>query len=304
MATTLSNVERPATIVFAATDLSASSNEALRQAHERARSEGSALIVCHVVPNHTNLGTIFEHPTQEQTEEQVLHSVIERTCQATGRVASEFQAVVDRGDPYSRIVERAEQLRADIIVVGHRSGAGFSRLVGHVAERVTRYARSAVLIARPCAKTGRMLVATDLTDPSLPAIGAAAREAHRSRAQVTALHCVEPAPAFAGTEYALACSPAEIREFTEQVRDTAQRDLGNALRRFELQGHRRIVEGAPSSSILKTAEELGVELIILGTRGRTGLRRLLLGSVAEKVIRHARCSVLVVRLTEGPILRA
>jgi universal stress protein A len=53
--------------------------------------------------------------------------------------------------------------------------------------------------------------------------------------------------------------------------------------------------GEPASTILKTAEEVGADLIVMGTHGRTGLRRLLMGSVAEQVVRKASCPVLTVR---------
>ena len=58
---------------------------------------------------------------------------------------------------------------------------------------------------------------------------------------------------------------------------------------------RRIEEGAPAGQILRTAEEVGCDLIVMGTHGRTGLRRVLMGSVTEEVMRHARCPVLAAK---------
>jgi nucleotide-binding universal stress UspA family protein len=61
-------------------------------------------------------------------------------------------------------------------------------------------------------------------------------------------------------------------------------------------GEARVLDGAPAATIVATAEELGAELIVVGTHGHTGLARLALGSVAESVLRNATCSVLAVRL--------
>jgi len=57
----------------------------------------------------------------------------------------------------------------------------------------------------------------------------------------------------------------------------------------------RLASGVPFDQITRTAEELGADLIIIATHGRTGLKRALLGSTAENVVRHATCPVLVVR---------
>lgn len=292
-------------VVFAATDLSAPADEALKQAHERAKSEEATLVVCHIVPNLTRVNMLFPHRTLEQTNAQVelhrqaLQAVIDRTCKVTGRVASEFKPVGDDGTPYAGIVEHAERMSADLIVVGDRGATGLRRmLLGSVADKVIRYAHAPVLVARAGARSGKVLVATDLSDPSLPAVAAAAHELRRTGAGVTALHCIDPVPIIAGPEYGVAWSPGVTPSFIKETRERAREKLAEAFQRFELAGDQRVVEGAPAATILSTAEELGVDLIILGTRGKTGLRRVLLGSVAEAVVRHAPCSVLVVRLAD------
>jgi nucleotide-binding universal stress UspA family protein len=63
--------------------------------------------------------------------------------------------------------------------------------------------------------------------------------------------------------------------------------------------HHVFLEGDPATEIVRYASEAGIDLIVMGTHGRTGLERLLMGSVAEKVMREARCSVLVVKLPKG-----
>jgi nucleotide-binding universal stress UspA family protein len=63
--------------------------------------------------------------------------------------------------------------------------------------------------------------------------------------------------------------------------------------------HHVVLEGDPASEIVDYARDAGIDLIVMGTHGRSGLERLLMGSVAEKVMREAPCSVLVVKLPKG-----
>jgi nucleotide-binding universal stress UspA family protein len=234
-----------------------------------------------------------------ELHQQAMQALVERTCKVTGRAASEFSAVLEEGTPYACIVGLAEQTGAELIVVGDRGASGLSRmLLGSVAERVVRYAHAPVLIARAGARTGKVLVATDLSDPSMPAIAAAAREARRNGVTVTAIHCVEPMRIVGGPDYNLALASAAIPGLQDEVKAADQKKLAEVLEHFGLNGESRTVVGTPAVTVVSLAEELAAELIVIGTRGKTGLKRVLLGSVAESIVRHAPCSVLVVRLVE------
>lgn len=90
----------------------------------------------------------------------------------------------------------------------------------------------------------------------------------------------------------------ELAESRKEQRKEAEESVGrtaNALRNAGLRAETRVGEGEPRSGVLDVAAEWHADLIVLGSHGRTGLRRLLLGSVAEAVARHAPCSVLIVR---------
>jgi nucleotide-binding universal stress UspA family protein len=81
-------------------------------------------------------------------------------------------------------------------------------------------------------------------------------------------------------------------------REEARRAVAAAVERFkalDLQVEGEVVEGRPDEAIIKSAESSGADLIVVGSHGRTGLTKILLGSVAERVIGHAICPVLVVR---------
>ena len=78
----------------------------------------------------------------------------------------------------------------------------------------------------------------------------------------------------------------------------AEAKLGEVLGRLDVPGEVKVLSGSPAPTILEHAEASNAELLVVGTHGRTGLRRLLLGSVAERVLRAAHLPVLVVRLPE------
>jgi len=198
---------------------------------------------------------------------------------------------------YAAIVDTAESRRADLIVVGSRGASALRRMVlGSVAESVVWHAHSPVLVARPSPSSRRVLVATDLSDASRRALVAAAAEAKRRGAKLTVLHCMDAPTLALGMEFAPLPPPAldepDGRVVREQEAAEAARSLLVAL---GISGDVVVVPAGPRSGIPTIAEELPAELVVVGARGMNRFRRLLLGGVADSVIRHAHCSVLVVR---------
>ncbi len=134
----------------------------------------------------------------------------------------------------------------------------------------------------------KVLVPTDFSESSVDAIQAA-RELVETDADLTVLHVLEP------LEYT---APASLfGDFAPEARTSrATKFLDEFLQRHELAGlHCVIAIGNPGLKITEFASENGVELIVLPSHGHSGLKRILLGSVAERVLRHAECPVLVLR---------
>jgi universal stress protein A len=147
-------------------------------------------------------------------------------------------------------------------------------------------------IARP--KFERILVAVDFSEESRSALACAAEMASKFDASLTLVHVVEPhfGPPEADLP-PLAGEASDAEEFAE-----AKLEL-NALGE-QMLGPCRVVEttvraGLAFFEITEAAKALGADLIVVGTHGYTGLKRALLGSTAEKVVRHAPCPVLVAR---------
>ena len=92
---------------------------------------------------------------------------------------------------------------------------------------------------------------------------------------------------------------ADLETQIEQMRATAELALKAQHDRIQVEVFHHVVDATPASAICDVADEVGADLILVGTHGRTGVRRALLGSVAEKVVRDAGCPVLVMR-PRGP----
>jgi universal stress protein A len=91
---------------------------------------------------------------------------------------------------------------------------------------------------------------------------------------------------------------APVEQFTAAAREALER-VAKTENLEHLTVHREVREGTPFYEIIRFAKEKDIDLIVMGTHGRTGLERLLMGSVAEKVMRESPCSVLVVKLPKA-----
>jgi nucleotide-binding universal stress UspA family protein len=135
----------------------------------------------------------------------------------------------------------------------------------------------------------KILYPTDFSSYSNQAYFHAIALAENHGASLTVLFVQSPegsAPGAAGDE---TYSRSYWRNQLEQIRPT---NTGIPVRHV-------ILEGDPAEEIVRYGRDAGMDLIVMGTHGRTGVERLLLGSVAERVLRDASCSVLVVKLPKG-----
>jgi nucleotide-binding universal stress UspA family protein len=210
------------------------------------------------------------------------------------------RAVVLRGRPAAAIVDRARSMRADLIVVGSRGhGVIESMLLGSVSAEVIDHAPAPVLVARGdridrvvlawdgslCASRGADLLRTW----SLFA---------RSRVKVVSVADVEvpwwtgfPQP---GSAELMPIS-LEAAEASRRQHDQLAQEMTSQLQAAGLEAQPCRRDGDAATEIIAAAKAAGADLIVMGTHGRTGLSRLVLGSVARNVVQHASCSVLVVR---------
>lgn len=289
--------------ILVAVDLSDESIAALKTARALADARGATLAVVHVLASVGDVQPFFPqsygiNATNLLELERLAGEALERRV-AEVEGCSGAERFVELGAPYAEIVRRAEAWNADLVVVGSRGRTGISRaMLGSVAEHVVRAAHCPVLVARPARGSGVVMAATDLSDPSLPAVARAAEEARLRGARLVVMHAMERSLAAYGAGAAALLgnvAPSPTAEDHEQMRSSLVTLLGDAMRRFGAEGDALVLDGGAVASVVRAVEEQKADLLVVGSHGRTGLSRLLLGSVAEKLVRLADCSVLVVR---------
>ncbi|MCC6215990.1 MAG: universal stress protein [Polyangiaceae bacterium] len=147
-----------------------------------------------------------------------------------------------------------------------------------------------------------ILVATDFSECSQLALRAACELGSKLGATVDVVHVWEM-PAFVAPDLVVASAGTDTETLLAHTRARADLAIGNLLKEAEGAGlklhHGRAEQGDPSETVVRLAEEGGYGLVVVGTHGRTGLARLFLGSVAEKIVRASRTPVLIIRAEGG-----
>lgn len=150
----------------------------------------------------------------------------------------------------------------------------------------------------------RILVPHDFSQCAKRALEVSASLAQQSNAELTLLH-VSPLPPNLPHDAKVIGADGSLASVDELLTRGACRDLASLAEPLEARGlsvrtfARATESGSPAAAILRIAKEIDADVIVLGTHGRTGLARLLLGSVAEKVIRGAAIPVVTVRSHDG-----
>jgi nucleotide-binding universal stress UspA family protein len=278
-------------------DFSPTSKHALAAACQLAREHHAELVIAHAWQIPALYYDDLPFPV-DVTQQMVDDAEVE-----LGRAATEARASgVERtgtllltGSAWRTIVDALEADPAyDLVVIGANGRGGISRvLLGSVAERVVRHAPCSVLAVHASNAIGpyrNLLCPTDFSESADAALEVATSLVKDG--SLTLLHVLDLPASYSGV-------PA-MSEFVSdldkrgaalmQTRVDAVRPKTNA------QLHARTRIGAPGRQILAVLEsEPAFDLVVMGSHGRTGARRLLLGSIAEKIVRHAPCPVVIAR---------
>ncbi|MEO5761142.1 MAG: universal stress protein, partial [Vicinamibacteria bacterium] len=290
--------------IVCAVDLRAGGDLAILEADAWARRHEAVLTFVHAIPEMSRSHVLFPQFTQRTFQSLpaltrlTADAVAGRVQRLTGRKQEDLDVRIDTGSPATIIVNVAEEVSADLIVVAAVGGDATIAPLGSVALRTARHAHCPVLVARPSPPGGAVVIATDLSDPTFPAVRAGAFAARALGTSVVVIHVSEfpnimpVSPDALSPSVTYATNPDDL----DALRESAREYLDNALAREGLQGVGTVTEGIPAVAIVSAARRLQAGLIVIGTEGRTGLRRMLLGSTAEQILRDCPCSTLVVRL--------
>jgi nucleotide-binding universal stress UspA family protein len=211
--------------------------------------------------------------------------------------------VVEGANIHREILEQAESLRADLIVIGSHGRSGFERLLlGSITEKVLRKARCPVVVV-PRRSEGvpsgqraftRILCPMDFSCSAVAAYKRAVALARKTGATLTVLHVVDvPAvlhdmPGF------------DIATYREEAETKGRARLADLV--SDSAGHGpnvMVIEGRAGTEILRVAAERDADLIVMGVQGRTAIDLMVFGSTTHEVIRNAPCPVLTIRREEA-----
>jgi universal stress protein E len=276
--------------LLVASDLSTRSKTAVQRAAQLAESAGARLTVLRVVDDEMQDAALRE---EESEPKRYLKDQL-----AAFADLPEAEIVVAHGHAFHVIAEEARARNVDLIVMGaHRRQFLRDVFVGTTIERVTRSADRPILMAngRTGGRWRKIFIATDMSEASAHAARVAYDLGLLDGSEVTFIHVYAPVTRqmmnFAGVPTERVQEEAE-REFLATRREVARFLDGLDLR--DLRYGARIIEGAGAEAIAGLVTQAKPDLLVLGTRGRSGAKRLFLGSVAQDLMDSLEIDVLAV----------
>lgn len=288
------------------TDFSECAEHAFNHAAEIAADFGAEVHVFHARVRQEAPYPILSHLIEEADEEEKAgiappHAPDEKSLKAPrGEQVIVIQAEKTSHSASEAILEYAQEHDADLIVMGTHGRRGPKRLlIGSTAERVVRTASCPVLTLRSDAATMQghqltnLLVPVDFSSHAEEAVRYAAELAKVWKARVTLLHVVEEAvlPTVYGVEPVALYSVDHVLDASKD----ALKEMKSTFFDKSVEVDTKIVVGHAASSIADCAKDLEADLVVISTHGLTGMKRFLMGSVTELVVRSAPCAVLTVK---------
>ncbi len=278
--------------IVAATDFSTRSQRALRRAGLLARQFGAELTLVHVVDDD-------QPPALVEVERREADKYLYEQMASLAELRdSRCRAIVATGEAFDGILQAAKNASTDLIIMGmHRKQLLRDTIVGTTIERVIRTGPFPVLMVNrdPVHSYGRVLAAVDMSKASAHAIQTADALGLLSDASVSLIHAFL-APG-RGMMFVANVEEKLIEEYVAGERLQAREELFAFLAAHEMssQGWKhRIDEGGAFEVISNAVKETTPDLIVIGTHGRSGIVKMLIGSVAEEVLRSIDVDILAV----------
>jgi nucleotide-binding universal stress UspA family protein len=290
-------------------DFSQMSIQALKTGNRLARRFAASIHLAHV--RHSNYAADFVAPAPpivpfsfmpyEQDGEESLVKELNALAREH-EVSSAICHVLSGGPPFDEICRLARTIPADLVVMPTHGRTGLKHVfLGSTAERVVQHSPCPVFVSRQAERESeagwtftphRILVPIDFSDCSRDGLRYAIGFASEFGARIILLHAT-----YLGYVYSIEGTALyDIHALQEAARENAERQMRVFVRRVNF-GHVKFetafTEGSPVLDICAFAKDHDIDLIITSTHGLTGLKHVLIGSVAERVVRHSLCSVLV-----------
>ncbi|VCU71141.1 Universal stress protein E [Pigmentiphaga humi] len=279
---------KPLRCILLATDLSARCDRALDRAVQLAKAHGAKLVaVCAIEPTLNDVLTARRDPAADRNAAE------SRLRASLGDAAVEIELVVEKGNAVEVIKKTAQARGCDLIVTGVARGETLGRLLlGTTVEKLAREAEVPVLIVRerPHHEYRDLVAAIDFSEGSRQALQTALTLFPDARPVLCHAYPTAKAhPDAATVAQAKAAADGEVAAFLQTH--------GATLNRPDLEW--KLEHGLPEDVVADYVARHPTELLVLGTHGRTGILRTAIGSVAEQLIQHTPCDVLIVRQQEA-----
>jgi nucleotide-binding universal stress UspA family protein len=253
---------------------------------------------------------------REEREEEILDVLRDE-----GSPAVKVDVVFKEGVPHEEITNVARETETDMIVMSTCTGGAHEVLAGHTTERVVRAAPCPVLSVRTDgsseqherighlrdlmdidpATERKILLPTDFSEHSVLASDYAISLAREYDADIIVLHVLERVAEFTSAMGSDLPGYETVLLYYDDLFKVAQQRVREICKRaaeHNVTAHDRVISGNPRHEIIDVARSGPIDLIVIGTHGRRGFSRIIQGSVAEAVVRHAPCSVLSVKRPE------
>jgi nucleotide-binding universal stress UspA family protein len=215
----------------------------------------------------------------------------EAICEQAREHGLDVTETVETGLPFLSIIDYADAHDIDLVTMGtHGAGSSRAQFMGSTAKKVVRLSKMPVLTVRavetaPTTEYTNLLLATDGTQGSQRAIS----------------HCSELAAAYDATVHVISVVDSRLtrkgsgREFMAEQAEQACTDAVARISNTVVTTTSDVLNGRPADRILDYADDHDIDLVVLGTHGRSGIDRFVMGSVAETVLGRATTPVLTVR---------
>jgi hypothetical protein len=264
--------------LMVATDGSEYSESAIKEAINLAKICSSKLFAVSIITTNLEFPTVVPQVVEKEEKEAREH--LESIKSRAAKEGIDCEIIVHRSEePFQDIVNDAARNKVDMIIIGTHGKTGLKRLMmGSVTAKVIGHAPCKVMVIPKDARLTfeKILIATDGSVYSELASREAISIAKRTGSDLIALSVAKKDE-----------NLPVAKESVNAVKELAERE-GVKVETLTLKGE-------PYETIVKTAEQRNAGLIVVGSHGRTGVERLLMGSVTERVIGHSRTALLVVR---------
>lgn len=215
------------------------------------------------------------------------------------RQGLQLTRVTLRGEPAMEILRAADAFHADLIVVGSHGRTGLRRfLLGSVAENVAKHATRPVLLARASSRGLRQVVlAVDGSAHTRRIADLTGYFPLPAAAQVSVCHVVRPYTPMMGPDYVYDATEllADVQRQQQAEAEILVEGTARSLTRWGKSVKTVVRHGDPATEILALAAEQEADLVVVGAQGMSSIQALLVGSVADRILRNAPCAVLLVR---------